>query len=92
MTDPVRQDQVPAGRVQELAGPEENAGEILRQELRPGAAGAVQDEGRVGDPAGRVTPRSPDRPVVDSQLRENVAGPESEVAENEIARDGFGDR
>jgi len=92
VADSVRQDRVPAGRVEELSGSEEHAGKVLRQELRPGPAGAVKHEHRVGDRAGRVAAGASDRPVVEAQLRQNLARPESEVAEDEVAGDGLGDR
>lgn len=92
MADSVRQDRVPAGRVEELSGSEENPREVLRQELRPGPAGAVKDQNRVCDRAARVPARGPDRPVVEAQLRQNLARRESEVAEDEVARRDLGDR
>ena len=50
----VRHDDEILGRIQRLARPEQLAGELRRQELRPGAARAMQQQDRIGHPARRV--------------------------------------
>ena len=49
MADAVGKDDVIAGDVERLAGPVQLVGELRLEELRPAAAGAVQDHDRIDD-------------------------------------------
>ena len=87
MADAVGQDEEILRRVEELAGPEEDPGEVLREEglARPGRA--VQEEDRVRGGSLAVFPESADRPVVNPDLRQRLSGRELEIAQDEVARD-----
>ena len=87
VADAVGQDDEVARRVEHLPCAEQLAAEGLRQERAAGAAGAVQDHHRVPHDAGRVALRRADRPVVQVQRWERFAGPEPEIADDEIAFD-----
>ena len=71
----------------ELAGAEQLAGEVPSGELAAGAAGAVHHQHGVADDAAFVLPRLPERPVVDAQLGQRLAGGELKVLEDEVAFD-----
>src|SRR5439155_15690569 len=80
VADAVGQDDEVARGVEELTGAEELAAKGPRQKARARAAGAVKNEHGVADDARRVAPRRADRPVVQSQLGERLAGAEAEIA------------
>ena len=83
--DPIREDDVVARGVEQRAGSEQDVRELPRQELAARAAGAVQDEHRVGRVALGVAPEAAQRLVVEPELGQGVAGPEAEVADDEVA-------
>jgi hypothetical protein len=66
---------------------EQFAAEGLRQERAAGAAGTVQNHHRVPHDSGRITLRRADGPVVQVQRWKRLAGPEPEIADDEIAFD-----
>src|SRR5262249_37459287 len=97
MPDAVGQNDVAPHGVERLAGAVQLAGELRRQELAPGAAGAMEDQHRVGDRAGRIARRLPQGEDVDAELGERIARAETELAEHNVAlpcgaRRGAGDR
>src|SRR5437763_8078714 len=64
---------------------EELARKFRSHEARPAPSGAVQDEDRVMHYAVGVRARCTEGAIVDAQLRERLAGDESEVLEEEVA-------
>ncbi len=56
MAEVVGHDDVIARDIQRLAGPEQLAGELGRQELAAGPARAVQQQDRIPDPTVRAAP------------------------------------
>src|SRR5271154_4196951 len=70
VTDVIRQNDVVAGDIEELSRAKQHAGELRREELFAGPAGAVQKQHGVCDSAVRVAHRSAKGGVVHSQLRQ----------------------
>ena len=68
VADTVGQDDVVAGEVERLAGPVKLVGELRREELPPGAAGAVEHHHRIVDLPGRIAVRRAERRIMDAQL------------------------
>ena len=89
MADVVGQNQVELPGIERLATPEQLAGEVRAHELRAGSPGAVHDQHGVAHPPAGVLLRFPERPVVQAQLGEHLAGHEPEVSQNEVS---FGQR
>ena len=85
VADAVGQDDEIARRIEDLAGAEQFTAEGLRQERRAGAAGAVENHHGVPDDARGISLRSPDRPIVEVEGRQRLAGAEPEIAGDEIA-------
>src|SRR5262249_10230004 len=85
VADPVGDDDVVPGRVEELTRAEEDPGEVLREEPPSGSGRPVQDEDGVADDSLRVLSRGAERPVVDPQLRQRLAAGEVEVLQDAIA-------
>ena len=71
--------------IEQPARHEQHAGELRPDELLPVAAGAVQDQHRVGHVAPRVALRLAQRGVMQPQLRQGLAGLEVEIAGDEVA-------
>ncbi len=90
VADVVGQDDEVLGRVEQLAGTEEHAGEYRPQKSRSAAAGAVKDEDGVGGVSAGVFDRLAERGVVDADFGEGLAGLEMEVVDDEIAFLGRG--
>src|SRR6185295_6497991 len=64
---------------------EQHAGKLRAQELMPVAAGAVQDQNRIGHIAMAVALRLAERGVMQAQIGQQLAGAELEVVDDEIA-------
>ena len=69
VADVVRQNDVVTSDIKKLSGPEEDAGELRRKELRAGAAGAVQEQNGIRNVAVRVAHGRPKGRIVHAQLR-----------------------
>lgn len=65
----VGKDDVHLRGVEQTARPEKNAGELRPKELMPVAAGAVEDEDRIGHPARGVAHGLSERRIVKAQAR-----------------------
>ena len=71
--------------IERLTRREELARKFRSHETRTAPSGAVQDEDRVMHHAVGVRARCTEGAIVDAQLRERLAGGESEVLEEEVA-------
>src|ERR1022692_3813405 len=69
VADAVRQDEIEATSVEQLALAEQDSGESVHQKAAPRTAGGVQDEHRVADPALSVAVRDTDRRVMQSDRK-----------------------
>jgi len=83
-TEAVGQDEVVLRGVEDLPGPEELSRERRVEEVLAGACRTVEQQDRVRHMAGAVALRSPERGVVQADLREYIAGLELEIACDEI--------
>ena len=91
VTDAVRQDDEVARGVEQLPGSEQLAAERAREEAFARPARAVENQHRVAHDARCVASGRADRPVVQVELRQRLAGAEAEIADDEIAFDGCGE-
>ncbi len=85
VSDSVRENDEISGRVQQLSGTEQLAAEGLTEKRGACPACAVQNHHRVLNDTGSVAARRPECPVMQRQRRQRLAGPEPEVARDEIA-------
>ena len=85
VADAVRQDEVVAAGIERLALAEQHPGEPVHQKALCRTAGGVQDEHRVVDPALGIAVRSPESHVMQSQLRQRLAGGEAKVRDDVVA-------
>ncbi len=86
----VGEDDVVARRIQQPARREQHPGEHRIEELAPRAAGAVDDQHRIGHVAGGVAARRPQGEVVQPHFRQGLAGAEVEIAGDVVALVGAG--
>src|SRR5207248_6752588 len=92
VADAVRKNDVVARSIEKLARAEQFARKNGREELMTGAAGAVQDQDRVGDAALRVLCRSSQCHVMKAQFGQRFAGTELEILHNKVALRSSGRR
>ena len=74
------------------AAAEQHPAEVVAQEGAPGPARAVQDEHGVVHPSAGVSVRRTQRRVVEPQLGQPLAGVAREIAQDEVALMGDGER
>src|SRR5262249_42036712 len=85
VADAVRQDDVVARCIQELARAEQNAAKSVGEKLRARAAGAVKHQHRVADDAALVALRLSQGCIVQLQLRKRLPALETKISNDEIA-------
>ncbi len=90
VADVVGKDDEVTRRVEELPGPEEDIGELWREELMTRAARAVKNQDGIGDFAGRVFLGPAEGCVVQAEFGERLARLEVEVVCSVVAFGGRG--
>ena len=85
VADVVGQDHVKLRHVQRLARPKQLARKDVAHELRAAAGGAVHDEHRVANHAVSIPLRNTERPVVDFEFRQRLAGGEVEILDDVVS-------
>ncbi len=85
VTDAVRQNDEISGRVEQPSFPEQNTAELIRQEIAPRSARAVQDEHRIVDAPMRVAVRLAEHGVVNAQFGQGLSRCETEIWSDVLA-------
>jgi hypothetical protein len=85
MPDPIRQDDVVARRVEQLARPKQHARELRRDELLARASGSVKHHDRVRNSAAGIALRRAEGRVVQPQAGQHFTGTEVKVLRDVIA-------
>lgn len=87
VADAVGHDQEVAAGVEQLARPEEHICELRAQEGLPAPAGAVEQQHRIGRPAGPVALQRAQRGVAQPQLRQHAALNKVGIGDHKLACD-----